>query len=553
MESMNTMDRSPLFEVTAVDATGAAELTALQRAQLTAAANYHALRNPGAHLELRFGTGDITQMPALTDDSTVDGTALGDEPHRTVEVRSLAVGSIQASPPERPVIRWIRLGHADATPATTEPPAPASLPRRVYRELERRAPIVLDAARETIMRRRERAISGPLPRYPEGAAAAHGRPTVEGWRHAPADAPADAPRAVLFGLHWLQTGGAERWAVESIQLAKDAGLLPVVVTDQNSVHPWLTRPELEGCIVIAQSFREHLHELDIALTHAILENFDLAGVMLHHCQWLYLSLPWITAHRPGLPVIDSLHIVEYLGGGYPGISAQYDAFIDTHHAISPELVRWLTEVQGIDPGKVDLAPLTALTVGETTGFRTRDPRAPFTVSFVGRLSRQKRPDVFLMLVHRLRKSRIPFRAIMHGDGEMRDIVNGLIDQFGLRGVIEQRYEDTPVAATLAETDLLVVTSINEGLTLTTFEAVAAGVPVLSADVGSQRTIVQGEMLAPRPARPFIGAAASVISKLAASEQLRELRWTEQRERVAEFGELQSAHEWMKETFAQWHA
>jgi hypothetical protein len=79
------------------------------------------------------------------------------------------------------------------------------------------------------------------------------------------------------------------------------------------------------------------------------------------------------------------------------------------------------------------------------------------------------------------------------------------------------------------------------------------VPVLSADVGSQRTIVQGEMLAPRPARPFITAAARAVSRLAASEKLRELRWAEQRDRVAEFGDLQSAHQWMKETLAQWHA
>ncbi len=549
MDFMNT----PLVSLAPASSGHLEAISALQREQLFAAANYHALRTPGATLELRVGIGSITQMPALTDAGTVDGSALEGEPAFTVEVRSLAVGSMQASPPERPVIRWIRLGHADATPATTEPPAPASLPRRVYRELERRAPIVLDAARETIMRRRERAISGPLPRYPEGAAAAHGRAALDSWRHTPAAAPSDAPPAVLFGLHWLQTGGAERWAVETIQLAKNAGLLPVVVTDQNSVHPWLTRPELEGCIIIAQSFRGHLHELDIALTHAILENFNLAGVMLHHCQWLYLSLPWVAEHRPELPVIDSLHIVEYLGGGYPGLAAQYDAFVDTHHAISPELVRWLTEVQGIAARKVALAPLTALTVDSSADFTGRDPRNPFTISFVGRLSRQKRPDVFLMLVHRLQRSGIPFRAIMHGDGEMRDVVHGLIDQFGLRGIIEQRYEETPVSETLAETNLLVVTSINEGITLTTFEAVAAGVPVLSADVGSQRTIVQGDMLAPRPARPFIKAAASVISKLAADEQLREQRWNEQRERVAEFGELQSAHEWMKETFSQWHA
>jgi len=558
---MRTLGASPLFEPI-VDADSAPiTLSKLQQGQLIAAANYHALRNPGALIELRIGIGDISQIPALTDDSTLDGSASSSTivaasagtGTRTIRIRSKATGSIQPAPPERPIVRWIRLSHPEATPATTEPPAPASLPRRVYRGLERRAPKLLDAVRETIMSRREREISGPLPRYPDCPAASESLPIIEAWKHTPAYPLPEAPRAILFGLHWLQTGGAERWAVESISLARNAGFLPVVVTDQDSVHPWLTRPELDGCVIITMSFHEHLHRLDIALTHALLENFNFAGAVLHHCQWLYLSLPWIKQHRPALPIVDSLHIVEYLGGGYPGISAQYDAFVDTHHVISPALVSWLTEIQGVNNEKIALAPLTTLTAADAKEFRRRDTRSPFTIAFVGRLSRQKRPDVFLMLTHRLKRSGIPFRAIMHGDGEMRDIVDGLIDRFGLRNTIDQRYEDTPVSETLAETDLLVITSINEGLTLTTFEAIAAGVPVLSTDVGSQRTIVQGDMLAPRPARPFVSQSTSVISRLAWSENLRELRWQEQRDRVTKFSELPTAHEWMKETFAQWHA
>ncbi|QIM15858.1 glycosyltransferase family 4 protein [Leucobacter insecticola] len=548
---------SPLFVVlpeSAATLAAASELSTLQIAQLTAAANYHALRNPGALLELRVTSGSINQMPALTDITTIDGSAgIDAHEHFAVSVRSLAVGSIQATPPERPVKRSIRVSHPAATPATTEPPAPASLPRRVYRELEQRSPVALDAVRETLMQRRERAISAPLERWPGCEAARSAEPVITAWSHTPAAPEPTAPRAVLFGLHWLQTGGAERWALESVSLAKAAGFLPVIVTDQNSVHPWLTAPELADCVIITMSFPEHLHTLDIGLTHALLENYNFSGVMIHHCQWLYLSLPWIAKHRPDLPVVDSLHIVEYLGGGYPGLSVQYDRFIDRHHAISPELVRWMTDVQGVDATKIDMAPLAQLTTDVSTEFAARDPQRPFSIAFIGRLSRQKRPDVFLLLVHRLHKLGIPFHAIMHGDGEMRDTVDGLIDHFGLQSVLERRYEDTPVSDTLDAADLLVITSINEGLTLTTFEAVATGVPVLSADVGSQRTIVQDMMLVPRPARPFIRQATSAITALAANEKLRERHWAAQRERIDQFNTLTGASQWMKELLTQWQA
>src|SRR5690606_10662874 len=104
-------------------------------------------------------------------------------------------------------------------------------------------------------------------------------------------------------------------------------------------------------------------------------------------------------------------------------------------------------------------------------------------------TRQKRPYVFVRLVHKLSRAGLPVRAIMHGDGELDAATRHDIRRARLTRLIEMRPHSRPVADTWAEADLLVVSSLNEGLTLTTFEAIAAGVPVVSADVGSQSTIV----------------------------------------------------------------
>src|SRR5690606_31205406 len=134
-------------------------------------------------------------------------------------------------------------------------------------------------------------------------------------------------------------------------------------------------------------------------------------------------------YRPDVPVVDSLHIIEYLHGGYAGAAVTYDAFIDTHHVISPQLVSWLSKTQGVDPAKLKLAPLVTLTTDGSGDFRERERSRPFTISFIGRFTRQKRPDVFLALVHRLRRRGVRFRAIMQGDGERRDLVESLLDRF----------------------------------------------------------------------------------------------------------------------------
>ncbi|GAA2177085.1 glycosyltransferase family 4 protein [Leucobacter tardus] len=518
-------------------------LTDLQRAQLDGILALHALRSPGEAFTVGVSIGDLTQVPLATIDAT------DADPQFTLRVQSRAVGT-GSTPPGSAMVRQIRIGHPDATPATTRPVAPLSPARRVYRALERTAPTVLDRAREVIMGRRERAISAPLPRYPNGPENAEIAGAVADATPAAA-APEGARPAILFGLHWLQTGGAERWAIETVQMAKDQGFLPVVVTDQNSVHPWLTRPELADCVVVTTSFDGSEPPQDPDLLRAVVENFDLRGVVVHHSYWLYRALPFLRAWRPEVPVVDSLHIVEYLGGGYPGLAVRFDECIDRHHTISPELDRWLTEVQGIDPAAITMAPLTALTVDAAREFAPRTADRVFTIAYVGRLSRQKRPDVFLTLVHRLVRAGVPIRAILHGDGELAPLVTALLERYRLHDVVEQRFEDVPVAQTLADSDLLVVTSINEGLTLTTFEAVAAGVPVLSADVGSQRTIVQGPLLLPRPGGPFSRRAEAEIRRLAASESERESAWAAQRDRVAAFARHDDAHHMMKEQFAQW--
>ena len=549
-------------------------LTELQLAQLRAAANYHVLMHPGAEIELRISIGAVDQMPVLAGGVAVQDRAARPESPKaepaeqgaTLDLRlqSTAVGkaggkSNSQDEPAAPVVRRVRLSHPDATIETTRPAVRQSLPRRGYDQLELRAPWLVDLVREGVTRRRERGIAGPLPRYPHGDVGGRLAAAVE---RAPAPAPPreGAPPAVLFGMHWLQPSGAERWAVETIGIAKSLGVTPIVVTDHDSVHPWLTRPELEGAIVVAldeghNAARSDEHaNAELRLARALLENFELRGAVIHHGDWLYRALPYLKRHQPGLPVVDSLHVVEYLGGGFAGSSVAFDAFIDRHHVISPQLVDWLGE-QGVDAAKIDLAPLAALTAGRERPFAAKGKDEPFTIAYIGRFSRQKRPDLFLALANALQRQGVEFRAIMHGSGECRPLVDSLIERYGLAERVELRDETTPVAETLKQSHLLVITSLNEGLTLTTFEAVAAGIPVLSADVGSQSTIVRGDLLVPRPAYAFLRAAGPLVAMYATggtgAETLRKRAWRAQRDRVREFSAHPDAHDYFEGVLTAW--
>lgn len=524
-----------------------------QNGLLTSALTFHSLDNPGVELTVFVYIAKAGDHTHLTDFSTRRGehgtnaqlvgsfsfrsTARGSAHEHYLPVQGKWVPDTETG--ERHIV-------LDRDPEAIT--AHAALSRlnpywRMRAEVERRFPAQYDYLRQKLLNRREAEL-GKF-RIP---------------REAPADIPrgdlslGDGPRAVLFGLHWLDLGGAERWAIETIRLARDAGFVPIVITDIPSSHSWITRAELEGAVILTLTHPTGQPEHSEPLLERLLENFSIAGVFVHHCQWLYNRLPWLRAHVPGLPVVETLHILEYNRGGYPYHGARYDDYIDVHHVISPQLRDWLTDVQGIDEKKVALAPLFGLTTADEHAAEIKprsDPRE-FRIAFVGRLAHQKRPYLFVRLAKKLVDAGLPVRFILHGSGELEGFVRHQINQFKLNAVVELVAEKTPVADTLARADLLVVSSQNEGVTLTTIEAIAAGVPVLSADVGSQRTLVTPELLVPRAPHEFLARAEALVARMIASEDDRTQYWQKERDLANAFSSLQPAHEWTRELYTTWH-
>jgi glycosyltransferase involved in cell wall biosynthesis len=433
------------------------------------------------------------------------------------------------------------------------PPRPGLI-GSIARQVKSRAPLLYDDARDlSLLRFRKRLATAIEPRDYESEflpGRAH-----EGDIILPAGpAPEGAPKAVIIGLHWFELGGAELWAFETVRLVREAGFLPIVLTNRDSHQPWITRSELDGALLVP--FSEPTVDSQTPgieqLLRALLRTFDVRGVVVHHNQWLYDRVAWIAASRPGIPIVDSTHIVEYSGGGYPLSSAIAAKSMTTHHVISPSLAEWMTKVQRIPAERVVMAPLGGLTVKpKDARFRARSEEDPFTVAFIGRMARQKAPEVFVAMAHRLKRRGMDLRFILHGDGELSSWVDDIIEAEGLTADIVRRTSATPVAETLDDAHLLVVSSHNEGLTLTTLEAIAHGVPVVSTDVGAQGDIIPPSALVPRFARAAARRLADIVTSLANDEEAREELWRKERKAEKKLLSRQSASDWFKEEVGSW--
>lgn len=561
MTLLQALDQPALFRFS--DPRTGEDLTARERRLLVGALNFHSLMAPGRTLGVHMYDGSVETTPRLTDDSTFDGLSRNNR----IRIASFEVQSTVA-PEERPVqeseaeseslvasdTRHIHVSSDEVLRSNPYRPPRPGIVGGLARQVKSRAPLLYDDARDLALLRFRKKLSTAIEPRDYASEFLPGGAHEDDVIVPAAAAPDGAQKAIIIGLHWFELGGAELWAFETVRLVREAGFLPIVLTNRDSHQPWVTRAELDGALLIP--FSEPTVDSQTAgvepLLRGLLRTFDVRGVVIHHNQWLYDRVAWIAASRPGIPIIDSTHIVEYTGGGYPLSSAIASRSITTHHVISPRLARWMIDVQNIPAERVVMAPLGGLTVKPKDAvFRPRAEGEPFTVAFIGRMARQKAPEVFLAMARRLKRQGHTLRFILHGDGELSSWVDDIIEAEGLTADIVRRTSGTPVAATLDEAHVLVVSSHNEGLTLTTLEAIAHGVPVVSTDVGAQGDIIPESALVPRYARLAARRLADAVAPLVDDEAAREALWRKERKAEKKLLSQQSASSWFKEEVGSW--
>jgi glycosyltransferase involved in cell wall biosynthesis len=536
MTDENTLGPGSDRLYTVSDATWWVELDERERRLLDGALTVSVMSRPGSTLRVLAVRGEPDSVPVTTGQAVTQ---------LTWEGGGSPAALLVVTEPDRPadeedaVDLVLYLGGQAPAFVQAAPLNPSPL-ASLYFGARGRAPVAFDVLRQWRTDRMERRPQRrTIPRM--GAATRTEGPPAGGSR----------PRAILFGLHWLELGGAERWALECIAAATEAGCTPIVLTDRASSSPWVTRAEMAGAIFLPLT-SPLVDGQEAALLNGLFERFDVRGIHLHHCTWLYQRLPWIRARFPWVPIVDSLHILEWRTGGFVDIAVRLSDAIDVHHVISPQLRDYLVQDMRIPREKVALATLATLTTDTPPAIAPVHGDRP-TIAFVGRLTQQKRPYLFLRLVERLRKDLPDARFVLHGDGELATEVHALNRRLGLDGIVEFRGPDRPVADTLAEADVLVITSDNEGVTLTTFEADAHGTLVVSTDVGSQRSVVVEDLLVPRHPVPFLKAARRTVVA-AVTDPVRRERWlTDQRRKVTAFAGLPHAREWTHDLYREWTA
>ena len=110
-------------------------------------------------------------------------------------------------------------------------------------------------------------------------------------------------------------------------------------------------------------------------------------------------------------------------------------------------------------------------------------RTPGRVVMLNRLAPGKRVDHAIRAFVRVAAAVPGARVDIYGDGPLRQELDALIDELGLRGVVTLRGHVDAASAELDDAALLLLTTAFEGQGLVVVEALSHGCPVISYDVG----------------------------------------------------------------------
>ncbi len=308
---------------------------------------------------------------------------------------------------------------------------------------------------------------------------------------------------VIFVLPiFLAVGGVERNTIEIVRHLSSKFHFVVITTErlsqaQGSLHHQMI--EAGGLIYDLAEIASQDQHLSLLA--------ELKTAYRPTLMWICNGSPWLADKAHDLRALfDDCAIVdqevydteagwiEYYGR--PGVQS-FDRFI----AINQRIQHVFENRFQMDPKRIDLiysaidAPRfepRQLSVEERQRRQHEFdlPEDQPVFAFIGRLSEQKRPEVFLEIVRRASTRSAADFFLLVGDGSLGPSCDAFIAKHGLENVARIPFcnDLTQLYPLLSG---LLVTSKFEGLPIAMLEALAMGVPVFSTDVGDNRLVLEG--------------------------------------------------------------
>lgn len=307
---------------------------------------------------------------------------------------------------------------------------------------------------------------------------------------------------VLMLLPWLEMGGADLFNLDIVQRINKEKFHITIITTVSGENLLLQR---------FKKYTEDIFNLPNFLTRDnylefvsyIIETRNIDVIFFSNSYAGYTWMPWIRMTYPQIAIIDCLHMEEWYwrNGGYGRLSKVMEDISDMTLVSNQYLKRILKSqfhckeehiqvlYTGVDNQKFSPFRDYGNAVKKAYGISSSDK----VVLFVCRLHPQKRPFLMLEIAKRIFASRSDVKFLVVGDGPQRDALEKQANEYNMGAQLIFAGMQEDLRPFYQSSDVMLLCSIKEGISITTFEALSMGLPVVSANVGGQSEVVDDQV------------------------------------------------------------
>lgn len=302
---------------------------------------------------------------------------------------------------------------------------------------------------------------------------------------------------ILLFLPHMEVGGADKFNLDFLKNINSDIFRINIITTRNSYNSWRYK-FLKVCDEIFElpKFLEIRNWIPFIDYYIRSRKIDI--VMNISSFYAYYIFPWLRKEHKNLALLDYVHADAkyWRNGGYTRLSSSFQNVIEktiVANKVTRDIMiknhnkdKEKCEVIyiGVDSNHFSKKESRRREIRENLNLKDRP-----TVLYLCRLSIEKRPILMACIVKELKKYIPDICFLVVGDGPERVKLEKYVEDNNLSENIYLLGSCSEPIGYYDASDVVLICSIKEGLTLTTFEAMSMGLPVVSSDVGGQSELV----------------------------------------------------------------
>lgn len=304
-------------------------------------------------------------------------------------------------------------------------------------------------------------------------------------------------KRILFLFPWTVVGGADIFNLNLIKALKDNGYEITVVTTE--VKGYDQRQNFEKIVDEYFDLTTFLKREDWAgFLDYLLRTRNIDVVFESNSFYGYYVIPWLKSRYPKTIFVDYLHAEDWSwrDGSYPRESIAISKFLDKTYTCTNYLKNLMFEKMNRKEDNVDVVyigtdekyfnPSIKFKEEEELKKKYKNKKV---ILFPTRIVYLKRPLFMVSIIKEIVKTNKDIICVVVGDGPVLNLMKSKVSEYNLDAFFDfvGLKEDLRVYYKLAS--VTVICSLTEGLTLTAYESLSMGTPVISSDVGGQKELI----------------------------------------------------------------